>query len=161
MLLPMLLKLFQCQARVNVVDEILEEVKERLSQDARIHAEAAARRSFEESNRYFQEELERLETWADDLVLAAEKELKDTKAKIKVIKVLNRQARQAASAEEQHQIQLRLQEMSKLLRRQRQRIFEVEDEIMDKRDQLIDELANRLNQRTKHEILFIIRWQVV
>jgi len=151
-------KLFQCRARVNAIDEIPGEVKERLSQDARIHAEAAARRSFEESNRYFQEERERLETWADDLVLAAEKELKDTKAKIKV---LNRQARQAASAEEQHQIQLRLQETSKLLRRQRQRIFEVEDEIMDKRDQLIDELANRLNQRTKHEILFIIRWQVV
>lgn len=34
------------------------------------------------------------------------------------------------------------------MRRRRQCIFEVEDEIMEKRDQLIDELEKRLNQRT-------------
>ncbi|MCL6478080.1 MAG: DEAD/DEAH box helicase family protein [Peptococcaceae bacterium] len=151
-------KLFQCRAVVKAMGEMPAEARERLILDAGIHAGAAAMRSFEESNRYFQEERERLEKWADDLVLAAEKELRDTKAKIKV---LNRQARQATSAEEQHQIQVRLQEMSKLLRRQRQRIFEVEDEIMEKRDQLIDELEKRLNQRTEHEILFMIRWKVI
>lgn len=151
-------KLLLCRASVRPLEQIPAQLKERLIRDAGVHAEAVARRSFEESNRYFQEERERLEKWADDLVLAAEKELRETKAKIKV---LNRQARQATSAEEQHQIQVRLQEMSKLLRRQRQRIFEVEDEIMEKRDQLIDELEKRLNQRTEHEILFMIRWKVV
>ena len=46
-------------------------------------------------------------------------------------------------------------------RRQRQEIFAVEDEIMLKRDQLIDQLEQRLAQRTATETLFTIRWAVV
>ncbi len=45
-------------------------------------------------------------------------------------------------------------------RRQRQDIFRVEDEIMAKRDQLIDSLERRLAQRTETETLFTIRWAV-
>ena len=36
-------------------------------------------------------------------------------------------------------------------RRQWQEIFDVEDEILEKRDQLIDALEKRLNQNTKTE----------
>ena len=46
-------------------------------------------------------------------------------------------------------------------RRQRQEIFAVEDEIMLKRGQLIDQLEQRLAQRTATETLFTIRWAVV
>jgi hypothetical protein len=46
-------------------------------------------------------------------------------------------------------------------RRQRQDIFNVEDEIMGKRDLLIDQLERRLTQATQTETLFTIRWQVV
>ena len=40
--------------------------------------------------------------WADDMILAAEKELKDTKQQINV---LNRQSRLASTIEEQHDLQ--------------------------------------------------------
>ena len=46
-------------------------------------------------------------------------------------------------------------------RRQRQDIFKAEDEIMEKRDALIDSLERRLAQRTETESLFTIRWAVV
>ena len=46
------------------------------------------------------------------------------------------------------------------MRRQRQRIFDVEDEIIAKRDQLIASLEKRLSQRTSVEHLFTIRWAV-
>ena len=39
--------------------------------------------------------------------------------------------------------------------------FAVEDEIMLKRAQLIDQLEQRLAQRTTTETLFTIRWAVV
>jgi len=45
-------------------------------------------------------------------------------------------------------------------RRQRKGIFQVEDEILDKRDQLIDQLEQRLAQNTIAERLFTIRWRV-
>ena len=69
------------------------------------------------------------------MVLAAEKALADTKEQIKA---LRRQARQAATLEEQHEIQEKIQKLERQQRRQRQEIFKVEDEIMEKRDALID-----------------------
>ena len=44
---------------------------------------------------------------------------------------------------------------------QRQRIFEVEDEIAEKRDRLIDQLESRMTQKSEVQPLFTLRWQVV
>ena len=91
-------------------------------------------------------------------MLAAEKELRDIKAKIKL---LNRQARQAATTAEQHELQKQIVEQEKKQRRQRQRIFEVEDDIIEKRDGLITKLEKQMTQRTQRQELFTIRWAVV
>ncbi|HRU08531.1 MAG TPA: ATP-dependent helicase, partial [Thermoanaerobaculia bacterium] len=96
--------------------------------------------------------------WADDMVLAAEKALADTKEQIKA---LRRQARQAVTLEEQRAIQEKTSRLERQQRRQRQEIFQVEDEIMARRDQLIDQLEQRLAQRTTSETLFSIRWAVL
>lgn len=64
---------------------------------------------------------------------------------------LRRQARQAMTLEEQHQIQETMQRPERQQRRRRQEIFKVEDEIMEKRDRLIGQLEKRLAQRTTHE----------
>ena len=79
------------------------------------------------------------------MVLSAEKALADTKEQIKA---LRRQARQAVTLEEQHEIQQQLQKLEKQQRRQRQDIFKTEDEIMEKRDALIEFLERRLAQST-------------
>ena len=62
--------------------------------------------------------------------------------------------------EEQHQIQEKIQKLERQQRRQRQEIFKVEDEIMEKRDALIEALERRLAQRTQAERLFTIQWAV-
>lgn len=74
--------------------------------------------------------------------------------------MLRRQARQAVTLEEQHEIQEKIQRLERQQRRQRQEIFKAEDEIMDKRDALIESLERRLAQRTDTETLFTIRWAV-
>ena len=53
-----------------------------------------------------------------------------------------------------------MQKLEKQQRRQRQEIFNVEDEIMEKRDALIESLEQRLAQRTATEALFTIQWAV-
>lgn len=111
----------------------------------------------ERNNRFFNEERERLARWADDMVLAAEHELKATKEQIKA---LNRQTRTAATLEEQHQAQAKIRDLEKKKRRQRQQIFDVEDEIMEKRDRLIEALERRMTRKTRVEPLFVLRWTV-
>lgn len=107
---------------------------------------------------WFADESRKLEKWADDKVFAAEKELKDAKARILELK---REARSAGSPEEQHRIQTQIQELEKSKRRLRQRIFEVEDEIIEERDQMISDLEARLQQDISKQELFAVRWAVV
>ena len=76
-------------------------------------------------------------------------------------KSFNRQARLANTIEEQHQLQEKIRLMEKTKRRQRQRIFDIEDEIMEKRDKLIDALEKRMQQKTSLEHLCTISWNVI
>jgi hypothetical protein len=151
-------KLFLCSGRLVGADGTPEREAQRLAGEAERHAKATVSRSLEQNSKHFHEAREKLEKWADDMVLSAEKALADTKEQIKA---LRRQARQAVTLEEQHQIQEKTSKLERQQRRQRQEIFKVEDEIMDKRDQLIDQLEQRLAQRTTTETLFTIRWAVV
>ncbi|UMM08709.1 SNF2-related protein [Gluconobacter frateurii] len=105
----------------------------------------------------FNEERDKLERWADDKLLAAEEALKNTKARIAQLK---RDARKAATLQEQEGIQRELSELERKQRRLRQEIFTVEDEIIAKRDELIASLQQRLQEKTSSETLFSIRWQV-
>lgn len=151
-------KLFHCEAKSEPFSALPTDIEAQLAAEADRHAKATISRSLETNNRHFQEAREKLEKWADDMVLAAEKELKDTKERIKA---LTRQSRLATTIEEQHGLQRQIQELEKQKRRQRQRIFDVEDDIMAKRDELIARLEKRLQQRTQVEPLFTIRWSVV
>ena len=151
-------KLFQCSSRLEKSSSFPDAMMKRLEEESVRHANATISRSLEANNEHFKQAREKLERWADDMVLAAEKALRDTKEKIKV---LQREARQATTLAEQHRIQQEIQRLESQKRRQRQDIFKAEDEIIEKRDSLIATLEKRLAQRTQQETLFTIRWAVV
>jgi hypothetical protein len=151
-------KLFNCCGKTGQEVNLSPDVEQRLTAESDRYTNATINKSLERNNRHFNEAREQLEKWADDMILATEKELRDTKEQIKV---LNRQARQAATIQEQHDFQEKICEMETKKRRLRQRIFDVEDEIAEKRDKLIDALEKRMQQRTSAKPLFTIQWQVV
>lgn len=151
-------RLFHCTATVEPLPGLTDEAQLRLGVESNLHADAAVAVSLEENNRLFGEERERLERWADDMVVAAEKDLADTKAQIKA---LRRQSRLATNLDEQEGLQHKIQELEKKQRKQRQQIFEIEDQIADKRDKLIDGLQKRMRQKTTAKHLFTIRWNVI
>jgi ERCC4-related helicase len=129
----------------------------RLSDTVARQLEARLSRLLDENNEYFQRERSKLESWADDQLLSAEQKLEDTKAQIKEAK---RQTRLAESVEDQKRAQEDLQRLSKLQRRQRQEIFDVEDEIEARRDALIDALERQIHQSSSSHHLFRIRWRL-
>jgi hypothetical protein len=151
-------KMFICHGHVLDMLDVPAGERRHLAADAERHAKATISKSVERNNHHFNEARVQLEKWADDMVLAAEKELRDTKEQIKA---LNRQARQATTVLEQHQVQEKIKGLEKRKRRQRQRIFDVEDEIMEKRDSLIDAMEKRMQQRTESTPIFTIRWNVI
>ena len=151
-------KIFHCLAEVQPLDHFAPADRQRLEHEADRHVHAAISRSLEENNRHFNEARERLEKWAEDKVLAAEKDLKDTKQQINL---LNRQARLASTVELQHELQEKIRELEKKKRRQRQQIFDLEDEITQKRDDLITALERRMTSQTALEPLFTLAWKVI
>ena len=112
----------------------------------------------ERNNVHFNEAREQLYKWAEDMELAAQKDLLLTKEQIKG---LNRDARKAVTLQEQEAIQLKIQELEKKKRRQRQRIFEAEDEIEQKRDLMIGDLERKIARKLTRQRLFSIRWKVI
>lgn len=62
--------------------------------------------------------------------------------------------------EEQARVQNEIKPLERQQRRQRQEIFNVEDEIETKRDVLIAALEKRLNQHRHSVRLFRIRWRL-
>ncbi|WHZ40216.1 hypothetical protein QNM34_19730 [Rahnella bonaserana] len=112
----------------------------------------------DQNNALFEAERDKLEKWAEDIVFAAEEALRDTKAQIKSLK---RDARLAQSIEEQKQNLEKLKLLERQQKRQRMEIFDIEDEISYKRDQLISALEERMKQKTEIAELFTIRWKVI
>ncbi len=151
-------RLFHCVGITTATDALSQPVQDRLTKEAERHAQAAVEKSLEANNRLFNEERERLEKWADDMIVAAEKDLADTKAQIKAHR---RQSRQATTLDEQQALQETIRDLEKKQRRQRQQIFNLEDEIAEKRDALIDGLKRRMSHKTSITPLFTIRWEVV
>ena len=150
-------KLLACPAVLRGPADIAEPIAQRLAAESQLHAKATVSRSLEQNHAHFHQAREKLEKWADDMVLAAEEALANTKEQIKA---LRRQARQAVTLEEQHALQQQHQRLEAQQRRQRQEIFKAEDEIMAKRDALVESLERRLSQGTSSESLFTLRWSV-
>ena len=150
-------KLFHLAATATPGEEPSPDTLTRLAADADRHVRSTLNHSLEQNNRHFREAREQLEKWAEDKVVAAEKALKATKDQIKGVQT---QANQAATMAEQHAIQEKLRDLQKTLRAQRQNIFAVEDEALEKRDALIASLEARMVQKSQISRLFTIRWQV-
>ena len=149
-------KLFSCES-LSSPQATNDNEPESLHLNAKRHVDAQISEIVEASNKFFQEEREKLEKWADDKIIAAEQSLSDTKNRLRSLK---RESRLASSIEDQQRIQTDIRELEKLQRRQRQEIFEVEDEIIEKRDELISALEQKLKQKTGIQELFTIRWRV-
>lgn len=149
-------KLFGCESSA-APNPINDNAPESLLANAKRLVDAQISEIVEANNRFFQEERDKLEKWADDKIFAAEQALSDTKNRLRSLK---RDSRLAASIEDQQRIQTEIRELEALQRRQRQEIFEVEDEIIAKRDELIAALEQKLKQKTDIQELFTIRWKV-
>ena len=147
-------KLFQLTA---TAEPFSQTAPDALQGNARRQMDAALSRALEQNDKFFQQEREKLDAWADDRVFAAEQALQDTKIKLKGLK---RQARLALSMDEAKRLQDETRKVESEQRRQRQEIFAVEDEIEARRDALIEALEKRLHRASHTRHLFTIRWEV-
>ncbi|MHA1587823.1 MAG: SNF2-related protein, partial [Candidatus Thorarchaeota archaeon] len=116
-------------------------------------------RSVEQRNaRFFDEEVLKLDRWADDLKLGLERELKEID---KEIKEARRAAQTAVSLTDKLTAQKRLRQIEDKRNRKRRELYNGQDRIDEQRDELIRKIERQLKQRQEVEQMFMVHWRVV
>jgi adenine-specific DNA-methyltransferase len=108
--------------------------------------------------RFFELEAEKLDGWADDLKIALEREIKDIDRQIKEAK---RAAMLALTLEEKLEGQKQIKALEMLRNGKRRALFDAQDEIDRRREQLIADIESRLTQKVTSEEMFMIQWKLV
>jgi hypothetical protein len=121
------------------------------------HVRGTLARNAEENNRHFIEVKNQLDRWAQDMEEAAEKEIKDCKARIRD---LERQARQALTMDEKLKLEKETAKLEERKTELRRNLFNIEDEIRVKRKGLIEGLERRLKQKSTISPLFTLHWSI-
>ena len=146
------------QVNATVLSDVVDPIPEIFKANIDKQYQVALNHALELNDEFFKKERDKLEQWAEDSLLAVEKMLEDIKLKISSLK---RESRKAPDIETEKRLQEEIQKAEKEKRRMRQQVFDVEDEIADKRDALIEALEQRLHRSSKAENLFVVRWQLV
>lgn len=104
---------------------------------------------------YFEQEVAKLDAWADDLKLGLEQEIKAIDGEIKE---LRRIAATAATLEEKLGYQKQQRELEGKRSKLRRELYARQDEIEEERNALIDQLELQLQQQVQDETLFTVEW---
>jgi len=106
---------------------------------------------------FFEIEVDKLDSWADDLKVGLEREIKEFDRQIKDAR---RAAVAALTLEEKLAGQKQIKAIEAERGKCRRALFDAQDEIDRRREQLINEIEGKLQQKVSSQHLFAIRWQV-
>jgi hypothetical protein len=112
----------------------------------------------ERNRNFFETEMEKIETWADDLREQLETELKELEKEIRGFK---KEARRTTSLDEKVEAHKKAKELERKRTEKRKNLFEAQDEIDRKKEEILQDIEGRLKQKINTAEIFTIRWKVV
>ncbi|TWU53494.1 RNA polymerase-associated protein RapA [Candidatus Brocadiaceae bacterium B188] len=107
---------------------------------------------------FFDTEMEKLDTWAEDVKSSMEIELKELDKEIKCRKT---EAKKILNLEEKVTAHRQVKEMEKKRNTMRLNLYQTQDDVDNKKEQLIGEIEARLKQKIETTELFTVRWKVI
>lgn len=106
---------------------------------------------------FVDQEVEKLDRWADDLKFGLEREIKDLDKRIKEVR---RETREAISLTEKLATQKHVRTIEAQRNRKRRELYDAQDHIDGQRDDLIEQIERQLRQTHKRSPLFTVRWTI-
>ena len=107
---------------------------------------------------YFDQEVQKLDAWADDLKLGLEQEIKTIDAEIKDVR---RTAATSPTLEEKLAHQKRQRELETRRTKLRRELFDRQDAVEAQRNDLITQLEVQLQQQVVEHTLFTVEWELM
>ncbi|MEW6694176.1 MAG: SNF2-related protein [Pseudomonadota bacterium] len=106
---------------------------------------------------YFEQEVQKLDAWADDLKLGLEQEIKEIDREIKEVR---RTAATSPTLEEKLSWQKKQRELESKRSKLRRELFDRQDEVEAQRNDLIGQLEAQLQQQVEERTLFTVEWRL-
>ncbi|MBP3975390.1 SNF2-related protein [Pseudoxanthomonas spadix] len=133
------------------------EGKSTLERDLEARKAALLRDIHQRSLGYFEQEVQKLDAWADDLKLGLEQEIKESDREIKEVR---RSAAISPTLEEKLSWQKKQRELEGKRSRLRRELFARQDEVEAQRNDLITQLEAQLQQQVEERTLFTVEWEL-
>jgi adenine-specific DNA-methyltransferase len=107
------------------------------------------------NEKFFEEEVDRLERWAEDVKFGLERELRELDTQIKAAK---KDSKSAVALAEKLEVQKRIKTLEASRNTKRRQLFDAQDEVDRKRTELIEEIERQLQTKTSVAPVFTLRW---
>lgn len=141
-----------------LANEIGETIRHQLQADTEQRQDRLLTTINQRNMGYFDQEVQKLEEWADDLKLGLEQQIKDIDREIKEVR---RTAATAATLDEKLGWQKKQRELESKRTKMRKELFDRQDDIELQRNALIEQLEGQLEQQMEVKQLFVIEWEIV
>jgi hypothetical protein len=123
---------------------------ERMKQD--VLSESANR-----NQTFFEDEMDKLDTWASDMKVSLEREITDLDAEIKLRKS---EAKKMLQLKDKVAAQRAIKDLEKKRADKRQNLYEAQDEVDERKEELLTKVEKMLEQKIEENELFTIRWKL-
>lgn len=107
---------------------------------------------------FFEEEMDKLDTWASDMKVSLEREITDLDAEIKLRKA---EAKKMLQLKDKVVAQRAIKELEKKRMDKRQNLYEAQDEVDEQKEELLIKVEKMLEQKVEESELFTLRWRLV
>jgi ERCC4-related helicase len=134
------------------------EINEELCQMIELQKADIEEKNKERDSNFFGDEYDKLDKWADDMKLSLEKEIKDIDAEIKLRKA---EAAKIFDLQQKVSAQRAIKELEKKRSEKRKKLFESQDEIDARKEEVLSKVEARMQQTLSRKTLFTIRWNLV
>ncbi len=112
----------------------------------------------ERNNNFFDEEMEKLNNWADDVKSGLEKELRDLDAEIKLRKS---ESKKASHLDEKVRLQRLIKDLEKRRSGKRLNLYQAQDEVDEKKETLLAKVEAMLAQKIEQTELVTFHWRII
>ena len=151
-------RMFSLSSTINTLEsDIIAETQKQLNQIVFKQKADILQVNAERNAGFFDNEMDKLDKWADDVKNSLEIELKELDKEIKFRKT---EAKKILSLEEKVKTQRQIKEMEKKRNSLRMNLYQAQDEVDGRKESLINEIEARLKQKIETNELFTIKWKV-
>ena len=112
----------------------------------------------ERNNSFFEEEMEKLDNWAEDVKAGLEKELRDLDAEIKLRKS---ESKKTSRLDEKVRLQRLIKDLEKRRSEKRLNLYQAQDEVDEKKETLLAKVEAMLAQKIEQTKLITFHWRIV